>query len=183
MVVAAKRLEVERTKFPAMNVDEILIWKEWLRLHEFEWMPLPDFWIALRQTQPGRQPFPGDKFDYNVHIGTGRDPGPGFEANIRQMAIRVTQSRLDAVGFKGDTPYIFEVKRVVTSRQIGQVLGYAATWRETKVTPIPAIPMLVGGDFNENDLHLLQQVGIKLDIVPVSFAQLSPYNTAPVSPT
>jgi len=181
-VSPAVRLERDRATFPAMNVDEILVWREWLRLHELVWDPLPQFWLALRAGQPGAQPQAGDKFDYNVRIGTGKDPGASFRANIRQMAIAVTQQRLDAVGFQGDQPTIFEVKRRVTAAQIGQVLAYLATWTTTKLTATPPVGRLVGADFDENALHLLQQTGLQLDIAPVNFSILSPYNTAPTNP-
>jgi hypothetical protein len=177
----AQRLESDRLKYPAMNVAEILVWREWLRIHQGEYGPLPDFWLAYRKGQIGAEPKPGDKFDYNVRIGNGRDPGPGFADNIRQMAIAITQFRLDAVGFKGDTPVIFEVKRDLGPAQVGQILAYDAIWRAQKLTPVNPIMQMVGADFKENALPLVQESGIKFDLVPVDFRVLSPYNTTPLT--
>jgi len=180
-VSAAKKLESDRLKFPAMNVAEILVWREWLRLHQAEYSALPASWLAYRATQPGGQPKPGDCFDYNVRIGTGRDPGPGFADNIRELAIMITQFRLDAVAFKGDAPVIFEVKRDLGPPQIGQILSYDAIWRRNKITPVDPIMQLVGADFKENALPLVEENGIKFDLVPVDFRVLSPYNTTPLT--
>jgi len=42
-----------------------------------------------------------DRFDYNVRIGNGTDPGPQYSQSDRDMYISNTQKRIDAVGWKG----------------------------------------------------------------------------------
>jgi hypothetical protein len=175
---AARRLEAERQIYTAMNPAEILVWVQFLRLYEQNYDVLPASWLALRATQLGKQPAPGDVFDYNVRIGSGADPGPAFDQTTRNMAIMATQFRIDAVGFQGDTPILFEVKRDAGPAQIGQLLSYDALWRKQKVTPVDPQMVMVAADFKPNALALLSESGIQLITVPVDFKQLSPY--APV---
>jgi hypothetical protein len=174
-------MEAERAKYPAMNPAEILVWQQFLRLHEIEYDPLPASWLTWRKTQLGAQPQPGDVFDYNVRIGTGRDPGPAFDQSVRNMAIMSTQFRLDAVGFQGDTPVIFEVKRDGGPPQVGQLISYGALWSKLAITSTAPAMVLVCADFKENALAAIQEHGIKLVTVPVDFRALSPY--APVTST
>lgn len=179
----ARRLESERAAYPGMNPPEILIWREFLRLHQYEFEPLPKSWLDFRSKQPGIIPAPGDVFDYNFRLGKGRDPGPEFTEAIRRQAIMATQFRVDAVGFQNGVPVIIEVDRNAGPAQTGQVLSYEAMWRNAKLTPVDPTMLLVTDDFKENALDLLRESGIKLVTVPVDFRALSPYNTTPLKPT
>ena len=128
MGTPAQRLESERAKYPAMQVDEILVWRNWLQVHQAEY----------------------DRFDYNVRIGTGTDPGPAFPRNIRDMAIAIRSLRLDAVGYQGAAPTIFEVKRRAGPQNIGQLLTYKHLWTAAfPSSPAPAL-VLVGALMTES---------------------------------
>ncbi len=125
MGTPAQRLESERAKYPAMQVDEILVWRNWLQLHQAEY----------------------DRFDYNVYIGTGTDPGPAFPQNIRDMAIAIRSLRLDAVGWSGGAPTIFEVKRRAGPQNVGQLLTYRAVWDAQHLsTTAPRLVLVASAD-------------------------------------
>ena len=151
MSTPAQRLESDRAKYPALNVDEVLVWKAWLLLHQQEF----------------------DRFDYNYRIGDGSDPGPAFADNIRAMAIQLTQLRLDAVGWQGTIPTIFEVKRRAGPQNIGQLLTYDAVWRQKQYTNANPRLRLVCSDFNSHLLPVIQVHDIQLDVVPVNFSVLA----------
>lgn len=152
MGTPAQRLESERATYPAMQVDEILVWRNWLQLHQAEY----------------------DRFDYNVRIGTGVDPGPAFPDNIRKMAIAIRSLRLDAVGWKGDTPTIFEVKRRAGPENVGQLLTYRAVWEAQQLSAAAPTLVLVASDVVAHILPVVQQSGIQLVIVATDFSFLSP---------
>lgn len=179
----ARRLERARAKYPALGVAEILCWREFLRLHESEYDVLPDFWIQQRANDYGAQPQPGDVFDYNLRIGAGSDPGSSFDQATRQQWIAKTQSRIDAVGFKGSQPFVFEVDRTVATPQVGQLLGYLAIWRNTKLTPVDPQGVLVTANMNTNAMHLVRESGLQLVTVSVDFSTLSPFSAAEISGT
>jgi hypothetical protein len=146
----AQRLESERATYPAMQVDEILVWRNWLQLHQGEY----------------------DRFDYNVRIGTGVDPGPAFPDNIRKMAIAIRSLRLDAVGWKGDVPTIFEVKRRAGPENVGQLLTYRAVWEAQSGFAIAPRLVLVASELIQHILPIVAQSNITL--VPTNFSFLSP---------
>lgn len=152
MGTPAQRLESERALYPAMQVDEILVWRNWLQLHQAEY----------------------DRFDYNVRIGTGVDPGPAFPQNIRDMAIAIRSLRLDAVGWQGAAPTIFEVKRRAGPENIGQLVVYRDVWVAQGLSATAPTLRLVASDLITHILPTVQQVGIQLDIVQTNFSFLSP---------
>src|SRR5215469_18677749 len=125
MGTPAQRLESERAKFPAMQVDEILVWQNWLKLHQAEY----------------------DRFDYNVRLGVNLDPGPDFPDNIRRAAIAARSLRVDAVGFQADTPTLFEVKRRAGPQNVGQLLTYLHLWQSAGLTAAAPALRLVCSDF------------------------------------
>lgn len=179
----ARRLESARAKYPAMGPPEILIWREWLRLHEMEFKPLPQAWLNFRSTTPAPSPQPGDIFDYNVRIGVGRDPGAGFDDSVRKQWIEKTKFRLDALGFDGTTPVIFEVDKTASSPQVGQLLSYLAVWRAAPMPGADPRGVLITSNFNANAMHLVRETGIQLVTVPVDFRVLSPYSNVSIAGT
>jgi hypothetical protein len=70
-------------------------------------------------------------FEYDIRVGTGRDPGKVFPENIRQMAIGLSQRRIDAVGYQRGCRTIFEITRVADQRCIGQLISYPKLYVET----------------------------------------------------
>src|SRR6266851_4476427 len=148
----AQRLESDRAKYPAMQVDEILVWRAWLQLHQGEY----------------------DRFDYNTRLGTDVDPGPNFPDNIRKAAIALNSLRVDAVGWQFLRPTIFEVKRRAGPQNIGQLLTYKHLWMASSM--IGAEPALVLV-FNTLSQHILGgggASGIQLSQVDVDFSSLAP---------
>lgn len=148
----AQRLESDRAKFPALQVDEILVWRAWLAQHQAEY----------------------DRFDYNVRLGTDVDPGPDFPDNIRKAAIALNSLRVDAVGYQGLTPTIFEVKRRAGPQNIGQLLTYKHLWAAAfPISPAPAL-VLVFNTLSQHILGVAGASGIQLSQVDVDFSSLAP---------
>lgn len=179
----ARRLEAARAKYPALGVAEVLVWREYLKLHESEFSPLPQFWLDYRQTTAQAPPAPGDVFDYNLRIGAGQDPGAGFDDATRQQWIEKTRLRIDAVAFQGDHPFVFEVDRNVGSPQVGLLLGYLAAWRATKFPGTDPTGVLVTANMNANAMHLVRETGVQLVTVSVDFRVLSPYSPVDITGT
>lgn len=148
----AQRLESDRAKYPAMQVDEILVWRAWLALHQGEY----------------------DRFDYNVRLGTDVDPGPNFPDNIRKAAIALNSLRVDAVGWIGQFATIFEVKRRAGPQNIGQLLTYKHLWTAAHLsTAVPDL-VLVFNTLSQHILGVAGASGIQLSQVDVDFSSLAP---------
>jgi hypothetical protein len=144
-----------------MQVDEILVWRGWLLTHQQLY----------------------DRFDYNVRVGIEQDPGPAFTDAIRRMAIMIRQLRVDAVGWRGNTPYVFEVKRRAGPQNVGQLVIYQHWWPHTfPATPNAAL-VLVATDADPHILPVVAKLGIQYDQVSgVDFSVLAPGRIIPPAP-
>lgn len=150
MSTPAQRLQADRLRFPGLLPREVLVLKAWLNLHEAEF----------------------DRFDYNVRLGEGNDPGSQFPQGIRDMAIKNTQKRVDAVAYKSDQPTLIEVKDRAGFSAIGQIVGYDALWRhQFPTTPAPKM-LIVCNRFASDILPVLQRQGIEINQVDVDFSIL-----------
>ena len=75
----------------------------------------------------------GDQFQnyrYDVRVGKGQDPGPRYEWKWRQLAIMLTQKRIDVVAERDGEIWIFEVKPDAGLSAIGQVLSYKVLYKQ-----------------------------------------------------
>jgi hypothetical protein len=168
----AQRFEADRLKYPGLLPEETIVLRAWLALHQTEY----------------------DRFDYNVRVGPGDDPGPKFSAAIRADGIALTQLRMDAVGWKGignaqlpaliTSPSqvydvvpgaqatIIEVKRRGTSTNIGQLTTYYHAW--ITEFPRPAAPRLILACtlYSPSILPAIRNLNIELDVVQADFSSL-----------
>jgi len=113
-----------RSKYPGMRFKESNMMRDWLGLHESEY----------------------DRFDYNVRIGVGRDPGPQFADWVRKAAIMSSQMRVDCVAWKGDVPLLIELKVFAFARAVQQITTYGAVWAaERPGTAQPQLLLVVRG--------------------------------------
>ena len=152
MATPAQRLQADRLRFEGMLPAEVLVFKAWLSQHEKEY----------------------DRFLYNLRLGPGIEPPPGTAEYWRDLAIKSTQLRTDAVAYRGDQPTLIEVKRRATAGNISQLLVYYHVW----ITSFPLSPppklIMVCNSLTPNILPLLQATNIRLDQVEADFSQLRP---------
>ena len=68
---------------------------------------------------------------FDLHLGPGAgDPAFPTNPTIFDIGKYLTQLRVDAVGWIGDSPTIFEVKPQGRLTAIGQLVTYCREWRE-----------------------------------------------------
>lgn len=169
----AQRLESDLQKYPGMLVDETVVWRAWAMLHQAEY----------------------DRFDHNIRLGKGSDPGPGFLPSVRQSQILNTQMRVDSIGWQGidnalvsgsiTSPQqiydvfpsavstIFEVKRRATLQAVGEILGHFHAWvDEFPNNPQPSL-MLVCAGYADTILSATRAQKIAVDVVQANFTILS----------
>jgi hypothetical protein len=174
---AAQRLQSDRLKFPGLLPEETLILRAWLALHQTEY----------------------DAFDYNVRLGTGDDPGPGYSDAIRRDAILNSQLRVDALAWKfgGAQPFpngvplppevfavvpgaqaaIIECKRRAATAAVSQLSTYFHLWlSQFPANPQPTL-ILVANTVSATILPALTRMNIHLYTVQVDFSILRPIKT------
>lgn len=84
-----------------------------------------------------------DRFDYDVRVGDGRDPGPDFPPNIRSMAISLSKRRIDVVGHASNHLAIIEITRVAGIKAFGQLKVYPVLYKIQNPTHPPLRAILV----------------------------------------
>jgi hypothetical protein len=136
-------LESDRLTYPAMLPAEIAVWRAWLRLHQTEY----------------------DRFDYNTRVGPGFDPGGGVPDFVRQMSIKNTKKRIDAVGWKGDQPLIVEVKDRAGLSAIGQLMGYIVHWKLENPHKVPPQSLLVARALAPGMVDVLTSHSLNYELV------------------
>ena len=90
------------------------------------------------------------------------------------MAIAIRSLRLDAVGYRGDAPTIFEAKRRAGPQNVGQLLTYRAVWGAQHLSTAAPRLVLVASDVMQQILPIVQQSGIELVMVATDFSFLPP---------
>lgn len=143
-------LQADRLSFPGMLPREIAIWKAWLKLHESEY----------------------SNYQYNVRVGQGVDPGPGYDDATRKGAILNSQKRLDVVAWQDVVPTIFEVKFNAGASAVGQLVVYKPLW----AAAYPLVPLthlaLVTNQLQADIQPSLTQQGITLFVVTADFSSI-----------
>lgn len=68
---------------------------------------------------------------YDVHVGEGRPAPEGYPANIKSMAMFISQYRIDVIARKAGVLWLFEVKPYAGTNALGQLNSYAKLYRWT----------------------------------------------------
>ncbi len=148
----AQILAEQRRKYPGMLPREILIWEAWL----------------LKNA--GRF----ERYDYNVRVGDGRDPGEAFPQWAREMAIASSQLRLDVLAWRSTQATIIEVEENPGMRAIGQIIGYETFWvRDNRTLPRPKL-LLIVSVLNSDPALVATRAGIEIEVVKPDFSILYP---------
>ena len=116
--------------YPHLLPDDIEIWERWLTLFGSNYT----------------------SFDYDVRVGNGRDPGPNFSSNIRQMGIDLSQRRIDAVGHQPGRITIIEITRAAGLKTIGQTMAYPVLYRH-KFKPTKPLHSLIVCQSIQDDME------------------------------
>ncbi len=173
MSTPAQTMMAERLKYPGMAPREVLIYNAWRKMHAAEYV----------------------RFDYNVRVGNGTDPGPAFPQVYRDQYIQNTQKRIDVIGWKVDTgtvvstsstpttiehfaaagyvPFIIEVKDRATGSCMSQLLTYKTLFPITFPAARKAMLVLVTNRVSADMPMVLDATGIDLQQVgDVDFSSL-----------
>jgi len=103
---------------------------------------------------------------FDVRIGSGRDPGPDFEDNIRQMGLDLSRRRIDALGIKPSGIDIIEVTNAAGVTALGQLLAYRALYAlQNQTTTIPT-PILVARTMQTDMDRPYKASGVELHLYP-----------------
>ena len=147
-------LHLKNGTFYAVIVIDIMNWKNNLYPHL-----LPEdicLWESFLLENSSK--FIG--FDYDVRVGSGRDPGPSYNSQLRRIGIDLSQRRIDCIGYQSKSIYIFEVTMSVGLKAIGQLLTYPLLYQRTYNPTLPLVPAFVCSEIQSDILPIIESKGI-----------------------
>jgi hypothetical protein len=133
----------ELPSYGSLFPPEQQLLRAWLKVHESEY----------------------DRFQFNVRVGPGYDPGPNYAEEIRRHAILTSQRRMDAVAYRGQEVTIIEVKRRAGFTAIGQLMGYFHHWIEEHPGEQPPKLLLVAGSLAEGTQLLADRSNVAVNLL------------------
>lgn len=168
----AQRFQADRLKYPGMQLREILIWKNWLYANSTRF----------------------DRYEYNVRLGSGVDPGASFPDSSRRMWIANSMKRADVIAVKGGHVTIVEVEENPGLTAFGQLAGYVTLWRQRIINGGPPavhlslgvenffpadLPLdpnpsafIVAARVGNDALAVAQSSNVAVEVVPTDFSSL-----------
>lgn len=119
-------------------------------------------WIRFLEANPTMH----KQYDYDVRVGTGRDPGPETDSNVRLDAVMLSQRRIDAVGLNPDAITIVEISLNAGFTQIGELIAYPVLYRQTFKPTLPLRRLLVAETLQTDIEPVLFEFGIPFLLFP-----------------
>lgn len=115
-------------------------------------------WLAEHQAEY-------DRWEYNVRVGSGFDPGPAYPDYVRKQSVANTQFRIDVIAWKGNQATLIEVKQHAGAGAVGQLLTYYHLWQEGNPgLPAPGL-LVVTGTLQPDLPRVLAANGIAYEVV------------------
>jgi|CXWL01.1.fsa_nt_gi hypothetical protein len=106
------------------------------------------------------------RFDYDVRVGPGSDPGPGFEATIREMALRLSRRRIDAVGHTKHRIDTIEICHSPNLRALGQIELYRYHYMQDFPSDLEVRQCLLCRELRPDIAEYVQSEGIQVWVYP-----------------
>lgn len=130
--------------FPHLLPAEGLIWANFLRKYGAQW----------------------DRFDYDIRVGQGHPIDPAWPDYVKAMVTRLSLKRIDAVGYLGNHPTIFEVTPRLGRTTAGALLAYRFLFKETFPSLDQPDLAAVGPRVDPDLARYLASEGVKIYLVP-----------------
>lgn len=106
------------------------------------------------------------KYDYDVKVGEGRDPGDRFPDYIREMALNISKRRIDAIRLTPTEITIIEISVNAGLTQLGQLMAYPCLYRATTSTKLPIKRLLLARSIQTDIEPVLAEEQIPFLVIP-----------------
>lgn len=82
-------------------------------------------------------------FDYDVKVGSGTEPVEGLGDIYARMQSILSKYRIDVVGYKSDSVWIFETKPEAGTVAVGQIVTYTNLYKRDLHPTLPIVGAIV----------------------------------------
>lgn len=124
--------------FPHLKPAEGLLWAAFLRDHAGEYA----------------------YFDYDVRVGRGHPTTPEQPDYIKRMIAALSPKRIDAIGWQGTRPTLFEVTPRGHRTLVGALVLYAQLYVEAFPAGVPPQLAAVVGRVDPDAARILAKLGV-----------------------
>lgn len=107
-----------------------------------------------------------DSITFAKRIGAGIPADPSHLPGVQANADFSGKLRIDILAWKGQIPYIIEVKQHVTPAALGQILTYRHELLEADPSLPEPVLIVVGREATENALPALNAHGVTVYLYP-----------------
>lgn len=87
--------------------------------------------VLVWETFISENPEAYDQVEYNIRVGTGIKYIPETQYQLQNMATKLSQMRIDVVGYKNGTIELIELKPIGGATLIGQLVTYPILYKQT----------------------------------------------------
>ncbi len=133
--------------YPHLLPVDIPVWERYLALHK-------DLY---------------DHIEYDVRVGTGREPGVSYPIHIRGMALNLSRRRIDAVGHTAQAITVIEITKRAGLKAIGQLMVYPILYQQSFEPTVPIKVLLVAEELNTDILRPLMDLQLPFMLLPKPF--------------
>jgi hypothetical protein len=131
-------------RYPRMTPESTELWRKFLLDHKDEYT----------------------SFDYDVRVGQGVNPGPGFAPELQNDFVQLTQKRIDVIGYNNFLITLFEIKPRGGLSAVGQLLGYKQLYEQSFPGKLVHKLILITGSANQDDLNVYKANNIQCFVYP-----------------
>lgn len=98
--------------------------------------------------------------EYDIRVGLGRDPGPQYPKNIRNMALDLSYRRIDCVAHTDRAIVVIEITHSAGFKALGQIYAYPILYTLTFQPNFPVHQLLVCGSLQSDIKPVIETLGI-----------------------
>lgn len=131
------------SKYPHMKPEDVAVWERFIK-------DAPDFF---------------DSVDYDYHVGKGRPYSLNLPENIARSAKKLSQRKVDVIGYKDDAVYVVEVKPIADMRALGQTLVYFKLYIERMGTAGNVFKLVIAGDIEPDLAETYKEMDVSVMLV------------------
>ncbi|MEK7068548.1 MAG: hypothetical protein AAB964_01900, partial [Patescibacteria group bacterium] len=102
--------------------------------------------------------------DYNVALGAGAPVNPAHPENIQRDHTILTQKKVDAIGYRGDSTTVVEVKPIADMRALGQALSYSFLYAADHPEAKELSRMVVAGEMERELAPIYAAQGVEVEL-------------------
>ncbi len=104
-----------------------------------------------------------DKWEFDTHLGDGHIVGLETDPAILKLSLEVSRLRVDAIGFQGGFPTLFEVKPSARLSAYGQIKAYQVFYEREYF--VKANMAIITDSVTRDVDYLFAREGIKVFVV------------------